>query len=780
MIFERIKIFVRRNKRSLLRLAIGAICMLVLLAVIDLIIFPLPYDKLHRQPAHFIYSREGKLLNCFSSSDQFWRKPVKLADISPELIRSVITCEDRWFYYHPGINPFSILSAAWTNIKNKKVVRGGSTITMQIARMIEPRERTITSKIIEAFRSFQLELHYSKDELLELYFNLVPYGGNIEGVGAATYFYFEKTPDKLSLSEIAILTALPASPNNYRPDLNPEQCRIRRDKILANLRNKNVISQKEYEHAVEEEIPVNRQDRPFYAPHFCQNMLSYRPELGEYKTTIDFDKQLLCEKLAYMHYLSIRDKSINNLSVVVLDNATGDLLAMIGSPDFNDDRNNGQINGALAFRSPGSSLKPFAYALGMESGLITPSTKLDDIPINYSGYSPENYDEEYHGLVSARDALIQSYNVPAVNVCARVGLQKFYTLLQDGGISSLHRKYFEYGLPLVLGACEVSLLELTDLYSSLAREGEYIPVRFMIDDTISSPKRILAEEASFLISDILSNLRRPDLPASWEFTCDIPTLAWKTGTSYGRKDAWAIGYNPDFTVGVWAGNFSAEGSPYLVGAEISVPLMLDIFHELMTGREIRWFDQPPGVDVRMVCTESGAPPNKDCPSVREAYYIPGVSSSQSCTVHKALMVDHRTGFMLCPACAYGKNIDTVIVENWPPRIADWLLRQGQIAALPEHNPECKGIVLNEAPVIHSPEDNAVYEIRVSAPLDYQKILLQASVSLSSGKIHWFLDKNWFASCLPGKNLFYLPKKGRHELMCMDDFGRSSKILFEVR
>ncbi len=780
MTLKLIKKSIRQYQRHLIRLAIGGLVLIVFLAVIDLFIFPLPYEKLHRQPAHFIYSREGKLLNCFASADHFWRKPVKLEEISPELIKAVITCEDRWFYYHPGINPVSIISAAWTNLKNKKIIRGGSTITMQIARMIEPRPRTISSKILEAFRSLQLEWHYSKDELLELYFNLVPYGGNIEGVGAATYFYFDKNPNYLSISEIAILTALPASPNNFRPDLNPENCRVRRDKILANLSNKNIISSDEFERAVEEEIPINRQKRPFYAPHFCQNIIACYPKLCELKTTIDFDKQLLCEKLAYMHYLSIRDKRINNLSVVVLDNVSGELLAMVGSPDFNDNQNDGQINGAIAIRSPGSALKPFVYALGLENGLITPSTKLDDIPISYSGYSPENYDEEYHGLVSVRDALIQSLNVPAVNVCARVGLDKFYALLNNGGITSLNRKYFEYGLPLVLGACEVSLLELSNLYATLAREGQHLPVCFMADEKKPSTKRILSEEACFLISDILSNLRRPDIPASWEFTRDIPTVAWKTGTSYGRRDAWAIGYNPDYTVGVWAGNFSAEGSPYLVGAEIAAPLMMNIFHEITVGNDIKWFDPPPGLEIRQVCSESGAPPNKNCPSVHAAYYIPGVSPSRPCTVHKAITVDRETGYLVCPACSYGKIIDSVIVENWPPRVADWLLRQGQIAALPRHNPDCRGIVLNEEPVIHSPENNGIYEIRPSAPSDYQKILLQASVSLASAKMHWFLDKNWYTSCPSGKNVFYLPQKGRHELMCMDDFGRSSRITFEIK
>ncbi len=748
--------------------------------VLDRYVFPLPVERLERPHSQFIYARDGRLLTAFASSDFFWRKPVTLDEISPDLIRSVIACEDRWFYYHPGFNPVSLVEAAVANARAGHIVRGGSTITMQIARMMEPKSRTIGNKLIEIFRSLQLEWHYSKDELLEIYFNTAPYGGNIEGVGAASHFYFGKRPGRLTLSEAAILTAIPASPNLYRPDVAGNVCRMRRDQVLAYLQRRDIITPEEYRTAVDEEIPVNRVERPFVAPHFCQTIAAQYPDRSDIMTTIDPVTQTVAERLAREHIAVLHTRAIHNLSIVVIDNRTGELLAQVGSPDFDDSRHHGQINGAYALRSPGSALKPFIYALGFETGAITPSTRLDDIPVSYRGYSPENYDRTYHGVVPVRDALIQSLNVPAVNLTAKIGLRRFYDLLKAGGLSSLVNEYDYYGLPLVLGSGEVSLMDLSNMYASIARRGMYIPVGTLRDTLPVRPERLLSEETCYILSTILAELHRPDLPTSWEFTPDMPTVAWKTGTSFGRRDAWAIGYNPDFTVGVWAGNFSGEGSPYLVGAEAAAPLMLSLFREISADKEPTWFEQPDGVGIRDVCTVSGDLPGKYCRSTRRELYIRDVSSCAVCPVHRRIMVDRQTGYMLCRACAYGKRVDSVIVEDWPPRVSAWLLDHGAIPPLPEHNPQCRGLFAENIPVILSPEDSTVFILQPGIPGEYQKILFDASAALDSRTLHWFLDKELFATCDIGDRIFYAPQPGRHTLMCVDDFGRSSKISFEVK
>nr|MBN2276608.1 penicillin-binding protein 1C [candidate division Zixibacteria bacterium] len=767
--------------RRVSRIALGVIILAATVIMLDRVICPLPTNRLVRASSHFVYSRDGHLLCSFSSRDRFWRKPVRLEEISPKLVRTVIACEDRWYWYHPGFNPVSLITAAVDNLRAGRVVRGGSTITMQIARMMESRPRTITAKLIELFRAIQLEMHYSKNELLEIYFNLVPYGGNIEGVGAASFFYFGKNADQLTLSEAAILTAIPSSPNLFRPDLNPASCRHRRNQLLEILTVRGVIDSMEYKHALAEDIPEQRTTRSFIAPHFAQDIISRYPDTPVHRTTIDFNTQVVCEKLATDYHRTLIEKNIHNLSIVVLDNQTGGILALVGSPDFNDRRHGGQINGAMARRSPGSALKPFVYALGFESGLISPSSRIEDIPVSYSGYSPENYDEQYHGIVAVDEALINSFNVPAVNVASRVGLEKFYQLLKDGGLRSLDNKYYEYGLPLVLGAGEVTLLELTNLYATLGREGEYIPVKEMTGQETTVKRIILSEEASYLVTDILTNLQRPDLVTSWEFTVDCPTIAWKTGTSYGRRDAWAVGYNPQYTVGVWTGNFSGEGSPYLVGAETSVPLMLAIFKEVTRGTPLKWFDRPPGIGVRRVCTVSGMPAGPDCPESKEALHIKQVSSPAVCDIHKRLLVDHDHGYLLCRSCRHtASRIDTVVAEIWPARMSRWLLAQGLTQPLPEHNSACRGLVADENPVVLSPEDKGVYVMRPEAPGEYQKIVFRASAALASGRIHWFLDDQLYATTASGSELFYTPEPGRHRLLCIDEFGRSSRVTFEIK
>lgn len=752
----------------------------VALVCLDQFVLPLPKEKLTRPHSQFVYSRGGHLLSCFTSSDRFWRKPVALRDISPQLIRCVLACEDQWFYYHPGVNPVSLISALIDNVRAGHVVRGGSTVTMQIARMIEPKGRSVGNKLIEVFRALQLELRYSKTELLEFYFNLAPYGGNLEGVGAATQFYFDKPPADLSLSECAILAAIPASPSNFRPDRDIASCERRRNRVLEYLKHKGAITTEECASAEQEEIPEQRFTRPFIAPHFCQSLAAADPDSVVLTSTIDLQTQQICERLAKQHQARLDEKDIHNLALVVLDNATGEVLGEVGAADFEDLRHQGQINGACAARSPGSALKPFAYALGFDLGLITPESRIGDIPVNYHGYTPENYDDEFHGVVSVHEALSQSYNVPAVIVASKVDLRRFYDLLTAGGISTLERQPEQYGLPLVLGACEVSLIELSNLYATLARGGVPRHVKQLLAEQSVPGERLFSPEACYLASEILSDLQRPDFPASWEFTTDLPRIAWKTGTSYGRRDAWTIGYNPRYTVGVWAGNFSGRGSPDIVGAGIAAPLMFNVFNEIGADRECPWFDIPEGVEMRRVCAVSGMLPGEFCPETIEAECIRGKSDMERCTVHQDILVDRATGYRLCPYCSAGRPCDEVTVAQWPPKIASWLSTMGQARPMPPHNPDCQGMLTVAGPVITSPEDDAVYVLQPGIPESYQKILLQASLAPSADRAYWFVDHQWFASCGLGESVFYAPTVGRHRLMCVDDQGRSESVTIEVK
>ena len=751
---------------------------LVAATALDRWVWPLPKEQLHRPHGQFVYARDDRLIAAYTSSDRFWRKPTPLADISQRLVQSVIASEDRWFYWHPGFNPISLVTAAVDNFRAGHVVRGGSTITMQIARMIEPKDRTIGNKLREIARAVQLECHYSKDELLEIYLNLVPYGGNIEGVGGAALMYFDKEPSELTWAECATLVTIPVSPTAFRPDRDSTTCRIRRDRVLARLHTLGMMDDDAYRRALVEEIPIERTKQPFVAPHFAQSLAAICPDSVMLHSTLNTEMQAICQRLAERHQLRLRDKDINNLSVVILDNHSGDILAMVGSPDFNDRRHQGQINGVLAPRSPGSALKPFVYALAFDSGQLSPEYRMADIPVNYAGYSPENYDEQYHGMVSVREALINSFNVPAVRACAQVGLEQYYNLLKRGGLSTLDRPYYDYGLPLVLGACEVTLLDLSNLYATLGRGGERRDVRWLTADSNYAQSQILSPEACYLVTDILCDLHRPDLPTSWEFTADMPVVAWKTGTSYGRRDAWTVGYNDQYTVGVWAGNFSGEGSIDIVGAKIAAPLMLSVFNEISDNHNRP--TPPEGIDERVVCAVSGQPPNEFCTHTVTEKYIPGRSSVEACNIHKMILVDNRTGQRVARATIPPEYVREKITTQWPPRVATWLHLNGAPSAYPTAEPNIAAAHNSERPVITSPENRAVYVMIDDIPADFQRILLEASVAPGCDRLHWFVDHTLYASGSPDDRLFMTPTRGRHEVMCVDNHGRSESITVEIR
>jgi len=767
------------TQKRLKRNAIILAGLVLLGLVLDQIVFPLPYDSLFRPQSTFVYSREGRMLSCYTSTDRFWRRPVKLEEISPRLVQSVMAMEDRYFYYHPGFNPASMVSAAVDNIKAGRIKRGGSTLSMQIARMMEPKSRTISNKMLEILRAFQLEIHYSKDQLLEIYFNLVPYGGNIEGVGAAAYFYFEKHPHELSWSEAAILTAIPASPNKFRPDRNLDLCRKRRDRVLNTLVEQELITKDQAFSASGEVIPTARVTPPQMAPHFAQTAALNYAGLSSVRSTVDYDIQRTCERAAGHHHARLRSKDIHNLSIVVLDNQTGQLLAMVGSPDFADFAHSGQVNGAVAKRSPGSTLKPFVYGLAFDEGLASPLTRLEDIPVNYSGYKPVNYDEQYHGLVALDRALIRSYNVPVVNLTSHMGLSRVHAALRRGGLTTIDRPYLDYGLPLVLGACEVRLVDLANLYSSLARGGVVIPVTDTLQASTGQEQRVLSPEASYLITDILSRLERSDLPTAWQSTTDMPRVAWKTGTSFGRKDAWSIGYNPEYTVGVWAGNFDATGSADIVGALIATPIVLDIFREISGGENATWFRQPDRVSERRVCAVSGQVPGRFCEETVGEKFIPGVSPSTRCEIHQRIHVSTDKGHRLCRHCAHDVPKRDTIVSIFPAKAATWLARTGVATGLPAHNPNCPNFQKGAAPVITSPESDGTYYLVQGRPLQYQRILLEASAADGHGRLHWFVDGEHLESSGTNERVFYQPEPGSHTLTCSDNQGRATSIEFVV-
>jgi penicillin-binding protein 1C len=709
----------------------------------------------------------------------------------------MLTYEDRWFYHHWGINPVSLVGAAIDNFKAGEIVRGGSTITMQLARLMEPKDRTIPNKLIEMFRAIQLELTYTKSEILTSYFNMLPYGGNIVGSAAAARLYFNKPQSALSLGEAALLAAIPNSPERLRPDRFPERARKARKKVLLRMKKAGKISEQRLQEALREPIPTARYSLPFKAPHLSRLLVSNKQPsftsqpVGDQwiHTTIDQRYQDIAERILRNRLRPLQGQGVSTGAVVVLDTKTHEVLAMVGSHDFFDKTSAGQVNGTLALRSPGSTLKPFIYALAIDKGLITPQTLLFDVPVDYVGYAPVNYDGKFTGYVTARDALARSLNVPAVNLYAKMPNAQLYEFLKQAGISTLSDKD-EYGLSLVLGGCGINLLELTNFYAGLANMGEFAPYQLKkrkkrdaanegggeLSSPFSDVSRLLRPEISWIVTDMLTSLKRPDFPETFELTGTMPKVAWKTGTSYGHRDAWSIGYSAELTIGVWLGNFNGTGSPILIGSQAAAPILFALFTALSGEKSQQWFSEPTDLKARLVCALSGLSLSPHCPTSISDVFIPGISSVRVCHIHKSIQVNIANGERLCSSCRQGKQYRDETIAVFPAEVATWLNANGfAIPQFPAHNPDCTRTLAGTHPVILSPTRDTVYQIRSNIPPMHQKIRLSASVSGDTQDVFWFLNGELVFKGQAVEPTFLTPIVGKHELTCIDGAGRSTSL-----
>jgi len=767
------------RKRTVFALATVA-TPLLLFAVLNALA-PLPTERLHPPPSTLVVDRRGEVLRAFLAADDMWRFQITKDEIPHALKKAVLAFEDRYFYWHPGINPVAVCRAAAANIRSGKIVQGASTITMQLARMMQPRERTFRSKIIEAFRALQLEWCYSKDEILTFYLNLAPYGGNLVGVATASQFYFNKRPDQLSLGESALLAAIPNSPNRYRPDLNGTEARHIRNRILHQMHARGVISVAEHDEARSEPLPRQRFEPRFTAPQLSENLIrGQQATSSRIQTTIDLVLQQQTVRILQTHMKPLQAHGVHNAAVVIIDNAAREVLAYVGSHDFFDAAHQGQVDGAGSPRSPGSALKPFIYALGVEHGLISPKSLLADVPVAYADYRPQNYDDTFHGAVTMQEALIRSMNVPAVNLYAQLGDRGIYSFMKAAGITTLTKPKEHYGLSLILGGGEVTLLELTNLYAGLAQYGLFRPAKLLLKQQGPLATRLLSPGSSFIIIDILSRLRRPELPAVWDAARDIPKVAWKTGTSYGHKDAWSIGFTPELTIGVWVGNFDGAGAPALVGAESAAPILFALFEAFSDRLHAPWFTAPETVQRRQVCAISGMLPTPYCAMVQNEAFLPGISPSARCTIHRKILIDQQTGLRLCGHCRIGRTYREQIYEVWPAEIAAWKQKHGlPLPRLPEHFPACDRVATGAGPVIQSPPADSEYKIRSGVALKFQKILLRAAVSNQTRRVYWFLNDKLLHTGSPDEKVYLTPHKGRHTIMCMDDEGRASQVNIKI-
>jgi len=543
-----------------------------------------------------VLDRDGRLLRAYLTDEGRWRLPATRDDVDPRFLDALLAYEDKRFFSHHGVDPLAMMRAAYQLVSQGHIVSGGSTLTMQVARLLEPRqERSVAAKLRQTVRALQLEWALSKDEILRLYLTLAPYGANLEGIRAASLAYFGKEPRRLTLGEAALLVALPQSPEYRRPDRFADKARAARDRVLDRIAGDGAFSPSEIDRAKTEPVPDARKAMPLSAPHAADEAMSALPGQKAIRLTIDGRLQRRLESLARERSTALG--AAMSAAIVVVDNDTGEILARVASPNYFDASRAGQVDLTRAVRSPGSALKPFIYGLGFEDGLVHPETLIEDRPIRYGDYAPENFDLTFQGTVTVRRALQLSLNVPAVAVLDAVGPSRLLARLTEAGASLVLPKHETAGLALGLGGIGVRLIDLTALYAGLARQGNVAPLIERLGAPPAPSKRLLEPVAAWYVGDVLRGAPPPENALGGR-------IAFKTGTSYGYRDAWAVGFDGQHTIGVWVGR--PDGAPVtgLVGRTAAAPILFDAFARL--GRPIKAL--PPAPKGILAASTAKLPP----------------------------------------------------------------------------------------------------------------------------------------------------------------------------
>jgi penicillin-binding protein 1C len=744
----------------LLRSLLFGLLACAVLCAIAWFAFPFPAAELDRYPAATVLlDRTGGPLRVrLGPGDTDCRLPYRADPERDWICRAVVAAEDRRFWSHPGVDLLALGRAIGQNLRRGRVVSGASTLSTQVVRLLHPRRRTLPTKAVEMFRALQLEALLDKRQILEQYLNRAPFGANTVGIEAASRRYFARAPQDLSLAEAALLAGLPQSPSRLRPDRYPERARRRAVYVLDRMEACGAISAAQRDAARTQPVPLRRDAYPFRAPHFCELALETLPDSPGHRpavvTTLDPALQRLAEETLRRRAAAHRADGVYGGAVVVIEVRSGAVRALAGSPDYADAAHAGQVNGAAARRPPGSTLKPFAYALAVDRGRLTPATVLADVPRTFRDLAPANFDGEFLGLVPARAALAMSLNIPALTLVEEAGVETFLRTLRQAGLDTLDRGAGHYGLSLALGDAPVRLLDLANAYACFARGGEWQPWQVVETRTARAAecagRRVFSSEAAWLLAEMLCGDERAMDAAGHRADARLPRFAWKTGTSSGFRDAWAVGFNPAYAIGVWIGNPDGAPSPSLVGARAAAPVLWEIVRGLYPANDAPWFERPPGVARRAVCAASGLPPGPDCPCTETSWFVPGVSSPRPCGVHvRRTSADGRAA----------------VAETWPPAVAAFLQRRAPPAAEPAGAED-------EAPRLVTPQPGAVFRL-VDGLADAQRLPLKAACR-AAGPLYWFVDDRLVAATPATESAAWPLARGRHVVVCAVPSGRSAR------
>lgn len=736
----------------------------------------------------------GQLLGARVAADGQWRFPE--ADTVPYKIRkATLAFEDRYFYFHPGINAVSIIRALFINVKAGKVLSGGSTITMQTIRLFRKNKaRTIPEKLLEMIASTRLEITKSKEAILAMYTSHAPYGGNTVGVEAASWRYFATSSDRLSWAEAATLAVLPNSPSLVHPGRNRNTLLEKRNRLLKKMHTLGWIDELTLTTSMAEHIPDEPMPMPVLAPHLLNRIHSAHPEKTT-RTSIDVVMQSTVLQIVDKHHQVLMANQIHNIAALVIEVETGNVKAYVGNCGYPLERNHAnEVDVVSARRSTGSLLKPLLYAAMIDDARLLPGSLITDIPVNLGGFSPQNFDKSFQGALPARQALSQSLNVPAVQLLKQFSVDRFAHLLRDLGMKTLSKPADHYGLSLILGGAEGSLEEMTNIYASLSRvlnhygssgkyySNDYRPVVLSADEKLLNPVEIMQPEhlsASAIWSayEAMREVNRPETETGWQYFRSSRKIAWKTGTSFGYRDGWAIGTNPQYVVGVWTGNADGEGRPGLTGISCAAPILFEIFGSLPAHS---WFLPPTDELPRaVVCRASGFISGQYCPD-RDTIAVPfkGLKSS-ICPYHQLVHLSADQQYRVNSNCYPVDEMEHVSWFVLPP-VVEWyyIKHHADYKRLPPFSAGCVEDGQKSMGLVYPREEVKIFIPR-NLSGEKERVIFEAVHSNPGATIYWHIDDEFIASTRYYHQVEVLPSAGKHLLILIDDKGEELVKRFEA-
>ena len=741
-------------------------------------IFCLPRHLFHVPYSTVVTDRNEELLGARIASDGQWRFPPR--NTTPEKIKEcLITFEDKHFYHHWGVNPFAIGRAFYQNVKNKRIVSGGSTLTMQTIRLARNESRTFREKLIEMIWATRLEFRASKEEILSMYISHAPFGGNVVGLDAAAWRYFGHSADDLSWAESAMLAVLPNAPAMIHLSKGRKTLLNKRNRLLKQLLEKKTIDSSTYELAISEPLPDEPHPLPQIAPYLVSRF--YQERNGEYsRSTINKGIQTQVEDLAERWSNEFGRSDIRNLAILVIEIPSNQVVAYCGNVHFDRKQGGNQVDVIQAPRSTGSILKPFLYYAMLQEGSLLPDMLLPDVPVNINGFTPQNFSMQFEGAVPASEALARSLNIPAVTMLQRYGVPKFHSFLQQIGLKTINRSSSHYGLSLILGGAEATLWDVTNAYAMMGRSLLQLPQRscslLLPTSRITESTDPFQPGAVWQTFDALKEVNRPE-EIDWKSIPSMQTIAWKTGTSYGFRDAWAVGVTPRYAVGVWVGNATGEGKPGLVGAQTAGPVLFDIFNLLPASS---WFTRPAGIFVEAeVCRKSGHLKGRFCDETDTLLVLPAGLRTEACPYHHLVTLSADESQRIYENCA---NTEPTLRKSWftLPPVWEWYYKQHhpEYKPLPPFKAGCGEDTFQPMQFIYPPM-NA--RIKLPKQLDGSKGFLTVELAHSNpnATIFWHLDETYQAQTQDFHKISLQPAAGKHSLTAVDGEGNTISTTFFV-